>query len=42
MVYIEDREHVRACTLRFGILTELALSRADSMNVIAAAMKTYE
>lgn len=42
MVYIEDREHVRMCTLRFGILTELALSRADSVEVIAQAMKTYQ
>lgn len=42
MVYIEDRDHVRVWTLRFGILTELALSCADSMRVIAEAMKSYE
>jgi transcriptional regulator with XRE-family HTH domain len=42
MVYIEDREHVRMCTLRFGILTELALSRAASASLIAEALKTYE
>ncbi|MEV8404130.1 helix-turn-helix domain-containing protein [Streptomyces niveus] len=42
MVYIEDRDHVRVWTLRFGILTELALSCADSMGVIADAMKSYE
>lgn len=42
MFYIEDRERVRMFTLRFGILTELALSRGDSMNVIADAMKSYE
>lgn len=40
--YLEDREHVRVCTMRFGILTELALSRADSMDLIAETMKSYE
>lgn len=42
MFYIEDREHVRRCTLRFGILTELALSRADSVNLIAERMKSFD
>jgi transcriptional regulator with XRE-family HTH domain len=42
MVYIEDREHVRMCTLRFGILTELALSQADSADLIAETLQTYE
>ncbi|WP_405621666.1 DUF5753 domain-containing protein [Streptomyces sp. NBC_01508] len=42
MFYIEDREHVRRCTLRFGILTELALSRADSVNLIAERMSSFE
>jgi transcriptional regulator with XRE-family HTH domain len=42
MFYLEDREHVRMYTLRFGILTELALSRADSMSMIAEMMKTYD
>ncbi|MFJ2175552.1 helix-turn-helix domain-containing protein [Streptomyces sp. NPDC087851] len=41
MFYIEDREHVRAWTLRFGILTELALSRAESRDLIAEAAKLY-
>jgi Domain of unknown function (DUF5753)/Helix-turn-helix domain len=40
--YLEGREHVRACTLRFGILTELALSRADSVSLISEAMSSYE
>lgn len=40
--YLEDREHVRTCTLRFGILTELALSRVDSVNMMTKAMKSYE
>jgi transcriptional regulator with XRE-family HTH domain len=41
-LYIEDRDRVRAWTLRFGILTERALSRADSVDVIAEAAKGYE
>ncbi|WP_220472726.1 helix-turn-helix transcriptional regulator [Streptomyces sp. SCUT-3] len=40
--YLEDREHVRTCTLRFGILTELALSRAESVKAMNRAMKRYE
>lgn len=42
MVYLENREHVRDCTLRFGILTKLALPRAESMDVIAEILKSYE
>ncbi|WP_263399774.1 DUF5753 domain-containing protein [Saccharopolyspora pogona] len=41
-LYLEDREHVRTCTLRFGVLTELALSRAESIDRIAQAMDSYE
>lgn len=41
-VYIEDRERVRAWTLRFGILTELALSRAESAEAVAHALRSYE
>lgn len=40
-VYIEDREHVRTCTLRFGVLTEVALSPAESTEAIAKAMHGY-
>ncbi len=41
-LYIENREHVRAWTLRFGILTEMALSRADSARAIARALRAFE
>lgn len=41
-LYIEDREHVRACTLRFGALTKLALSRADSIDAISKAMEGHQ
>ncbi|AXG79962.1 helix-turn-helix domain-containing protein [Streptomyces paludis] len=42
MVYVEDRDRVRAWTLRFGILTELALSCGDSVDVVAATMESFE
>jgi len=38
-VYIEDRDDVRAYTLRFGILTEQSLSQADSVALITDAAK---
>lgn len=41
-LYIEDREQVRTRTLRFGILTRMALSRTESADLIAATMKRYE
>ncbi len=41
-LYIEDRERVRTWTMRFGILTQRALSRADSAKVIAEAMRIYQ
>jgi len=41
-VYIEDRDVVRAYTLRFGILTEQSLSQADSVELITDAAKGYE
>lgn len=40
--YIEDRDRVRNLTLRFGILTQRALSREDSAELIAEAMKGYD
>ena len=41
-VYIEDRSEVRACIVKWGILTELALSPADSTDLIKKAVKAYE
>jgi hypothetical protein len=41
-VYIEDRDDVRAYTLRFGILTEQALPQTASVKLIAEAAKSYE
>lgn len=40
-VYIEDRELVRTCIVKWGILTERALSPSASMNLIKEAAKTY-
>ncbi len=39
-VYIEDRSDVRACIVKLGILTERALSQANSVDVIKKATKT--
>ncbi|MBC6448074.1 helix-turn-helix domain-containing protein [Actinokineospora xionganensis] len=41
-VYIEDRAEVRTCIERWGILTERALTVAESLEAIKAAGKTYE
>jgi transcriptional regulator with XRE-family HTH domain len=41
-VYIEDRDEVRAYTLRFGILTEQALPQAESVQLITEAARGYE
>lgn len=41
-VYIEDRTEVRTCIERWGILTERALTVAESLEAIKAAGKTYE
>jgi transcriptional regulator with XRE-family HTH domain len=41
-VYIEDRDDVRAYTLRFGILTEQSLSQSDSVKLITDAARSYE
>ncbi len=40
--YIEDRDGVRAYTLRFGIFTDRALSPADSVQLITDAALGYE
>ncbi len=42
MVFVEDRERTRMCMLRFGMLSQLALSRADSLEMINEAAKSYE
>jgi len=41
-VYIEDRDDVRAYTLRFGILIQQSLSQADSVQLITDAAKSHE
>ncbi|MEC3982784.1 helix-turn-helix domain-containing protein [Amycolatopsis sp. H20-H5] len=40
--YFEDRERVRSWTLRFGMLTERALSRKESAEVITEAIRQYQ
>ena len=40
--YIEDRDAVRTCIVKWGILTERALSQADSVDLIRQIGKAYE
>lgn len=40
-MYIEDREHVRALLEKWGILTERALSPAESLDALKAAGDTH-
>lgn len=40
--YIEDRAEVRTCTMRWGILTERALSQTDSVALIEEATKGFQ
>jgi len=42
MVLIPEREAVRRCTLRFGMLMQLALTRAESADLIRQAAQGYE
>ena len=41
-LYIEDRELVRTLLVRWGILTERALSPAESVDMITEAAKGYQ
>jgi transcriptional regulator with XRE-family HTH domain len=41
-LYIEDRDMVRMCLVNWGILTERALSQADSVDLIKEAAKGCE
>ncbi|MFE0020567.1 helix-turn-helix domain-containing protein [Amycolatopsis sp. NPDC059021] len=40
--YLENRDDVRTCTLKWGILTERALSQRDSVGLIMEAVKGYQ
>lgn len=40
--YIDNRDEVRALTLRFGILTEQAMSHAESVQLLTEAAHGYE
>jgi transcriptional regulator with XRE-family HTH domain len=41
-LYIENRDQVRQWTLRFGILTQRALSCQESAELVAEAMRSFE
>lgn len=42
MVFIEDQEQVRRCTLWYGMLTQLALSRAESVDMLSEVATSFE
>lgn len=42
MVFVEDRERTRRYMLRFGMLTQLALAREESTEMIQEAARSYE
>lgn len=42
MLFVEDRDRVRQCTLRFGMLTQLALDQTESVDMITEAARSYE
>ncbi len=41
-VYLERPDHVRVCTMRFAILTKMALSPEESVDLIVKVAKDYE
>ncbi|WP_267593227.1 helix-turn-helix domain-containing protein [Carbonactinospora thermoautotrophica] len=41
-VYLERQDHVRVCTMRFAILTKMALSPEESVDLITKAAKDFE
>jgi transcriptional regulator with XRE-family HTH domain len=41
-VYIENRDDVRTCILKWGVLTERAFPHADSTDLISEAAKGYQ
>jgi transcriptional regulator with XRE-family HTH domain len=42
MVFVEDRQRARQYMLRFGMLTQLALPRDESVQLILEAARSYE
>lgn len=42
VAYIEDLADVRTCILKWGILTERALSHDDSVDLISEAADGYQ
>jgi Domain of unknown function (DUF5753) len=41
-IYLEEQDHVRRCTMRFAVLSSLALSPAESIDLISTAMGRYQ
>ncbi|MGH3831497.1 MAG: helix-turn-helix domain-containing protein [Pseudonocardiaceae bacterium] len=41
-IYLEEQDHVRRCTMRFAMLSSLALSQAESAELISTTLVRYQ
>ncbi len=41
-IYLEEQDHVRRCTMRFAVLSSLALSPAESAELISTMLASYQ
>ncbi|MGH3832361.1 MAG: Scr1 family TA system antitoxin-like transcriptional regulator [Pseudonocardiaceae bacterium] len=41
-IYLEEQDHVRRCTMRFAVLSSLALSAAESADLISITLARYQ
>jgi len=41
-IYLEEQDHVRRCTMHFAVLSSLALSAAESADLIATTLAQYQ
>jgi Domain of unknown function (DUF5753)/Helix-turn-helix domain len=40
-IYLEERDHVRRCTMRFAVLSSLALTQAESVELLSTTLAQY-
>ncbi|MGH3814005.1 MAG: DUF5753 domain-containing protein, partial [Pseudonocardiaceae bacterium] len=41
-IYLEEQDHVRSCTMHFAVLSSLALSAAESADLISTMLAQYQ
>ncbi|MGH9205392.1 MAG: Scr1 family TA system antitoxin-like transcriptional regulator, partial [Acidimicrobiales bacterium] len=41
-IYLEEQDHVRNCTMHFAVLSSLALSPAESAELISTTLERYQ